>query len=111
MQQSSKQLQTLAQIIPRPPTQLFLCTFQFPRYDLDAVLGQMERVVVGHLGLELSDDLLPVLLGKQPHASRAEDVEGGAVVVGGRDVLQGELQQGLQGREGRGWVAAKCCQT
>ena len=86
-------------------------TFHLPRYDLDAVLGKMERVVVGHLGPEHSDNLVPVLLGQQPHPSRAEDVKGGVLMARCWDVLQRKLQQRLQGREGCGWAAAKGCHT
>ena len=80
-------------------------TFHFPRDDLDAVLGQMEGELLVDPLLQDTNDPLLVLSGQETHACRAEDEEGGMLVMGGRDVVQGKVQQWPQVSKGGSWTS------
>lgn len=82
-------------------------TFKFSRNYLHTIFGEMEGVGF----CDLCTDYLhyPVLLclGEKSHASGAEDVEQGVLMVRGRNMRESKLKQGLDGGECSLWTLAK----
>ncbi len=76
------------------------CTFHLPGDDLDSVLREIERVLQWNGPMQVVDDQLLLVFGKHPHACRAEDVERGQAVLGGREMGEGEGEEGAEGGVG-----------
>ena len=75
-------------------------TFHLPGNDLDAVLREVEGVLLRDPLLERPHDHLPLLLVQEPHARGAQHQEGGLMELGGGQMGLGEIQQGAEGFEG-----------